>query len=86
MHGLGLGLVQYQRFLSHLLDSMPEQPLLIPLQPHISQDIFHDRFLAPMLKDETVQCLYELLLKLGWVASGPEDKESEGITMLSHSK
>ncbi|KAH8113258.1 hypothetical protein DFH11DRAFT_1689439 [Phellopilus nigrolimitatus] len=82
-HGLGLGVFQYQRVLSHILNELPHIPLLIPLQPQISQNIFHPRFLRPMLRHETVACLTGLLDKLGW--AGPSVDDRHGITLLSHS-
>lgn len=94
-HGLGLGLVQYNLQFIDLMTSFPDRPLLIPLQPHISQDIFHPRFLTPMDRHETVECMVGLMEELGWV---PErnikgDKQPsqfapgrKGITMVSHSK
>lgn len=84
LHGLGLGVFQYQRMLSHVLDELSDVPLLVPLQPQISQDIFHPRFLRPMLRKEKVGELAGLLDKLGW--AGPSVKTDRGITVLSHSK
>jgi len=84
LHGLGLGIFQYQQVLSHLLSELPDTPFLIPIQPQISQDIFHPRYLKPMLRHEKVACLYGLLEKLGWVYTS-EKGENVGITLLSHS-
>ena len=84
LHGLGLGVFQYQHMLSHVLSELPDVPLLIPLQPQISQDVFHPRFLRPMLRKEKVSELVGLLAKLGW--AGPSANTDRGITILSHSK
>jgi hypothetical protein len=92
IHGLGLGLVQYVLFLTRLLATLPEHPVLVPIQPHISQDIFHSRFVSPMGRHETVQCLVGLLRSLGWVSRENDtgkpttQKNISGVTMLSHSK
>ncbi|KAI5124921.1 hypothetical protein M0805_007349 [Coniferiporia weirii] len=83
LHGLGLGVFQYQRVLSHILKELSHIPLLIPLQPQISQDIFHPRFLRPMIRHEKVACLAGLLERLGW--AGPSIKGAHGVTLLSHS-
>ncbi|KDQ53188.1 hypothetical protein JAAARDRAFT_183518 [Jaapia argillacea MUCL 33604] len=94
LYGLGLGLAQYNHFLAHLLRALPDCPVLIPLQPHISQDIFHARFLNPMGRPEMAECLAGLVRELGWVQEGSDgetrdDGEShlkeKGITVLSHS-
>ncbi|KAE9410640.1 hypothetical protein BT96DRAFT_953179 [Gymnopus androsaceus JB14] len=52
LHGLGLGLFQYHSFLSRL--------------PHISQNVFHSRYLTPMLRKESTQTLASLLASFGW--------------------
>ena len=100
-HGLGLGLTQYRMFLSHHLRTFPDRPLLVPLQPHISQEFFHASFLQPMSRHQTAECLAGLLKELGWVRQKDKyttDTESEseetssnktpgrGVVMLSHSK
>ncbi|EPQ59444.1 hypothetical protein GLOTRDRAFT_109691 [Gloeophyllum trabeum ATCC 11539] len=96
LHGLGLGLTQYKLFLTHLHETFPDRPLLVPLQPQISQDIFHPRFLKPMGRHEMADTLAELLKSLNWVRDvSNEDSDSEketsdeerskGITLLSHS-
>lgn len=93
LHGLGLGLTQYNLLLSHLLRTLPGVPLLVPLQPHISQDIFHPRYLEPPDRQEKARCVASLLEELGWV--DPEDTADDkaatpapgrGVTVLSHSK
>lgn len=99
-HGLGLGLSQYNVLLSHLMETLPDRPLLLPLQPHISQEIFHPRFLKPMGRHETVNCLVGLMKEIGWVPEQSSDTETEeefkvptaelrskrGVTVISHSK
>ena len=97
MHGLGLGLTQYRRFIQHLFVSLPDRPVLVPLLPHVSQELLHPRFLRPMGRQEMTQHLAELIAKLGWAdlndplsdasdAEGPAAAKKRGITMLSHSK
>ncbi|KAI0796702.1 hypothetical protein C8Q75DRAFT_710801 [Abortiporus biennis] len=97
LHGLGLGLTQYKLFLSHLLDAVPDHPVLIPLHPHVSQELFHPRYLQPMGRRESTETLAGLLQELGWVIP-PKDNSSEsdssdtdeheghsGVVMISHS-
>ncbi|PFH52793.1 hypothetical protein AMATHDRAFT_1836 [Amanita thiersii Skay4041] len=67
IHGLGLGLMQYNIFLRHFFTHFTDRPLLVLLQPQISQDFFHPRFLTPLNRQQTVQRLVKLLDKLGWV-------------------
>lgn len=100
MHGLGLGLSQYFRFIQHLFVALPDQPVLIPLLPHVSQELLHPRFLRPMGRAEMAQHLAELIEELGWAelddpsadssdSEAPKSKASpakKGVTMLSHSK
>ncbi|EJD01104.1 uncharacterized protein FOMMEDRAFT_125748 [Fomitiporia mediterranea MF3/22] len=83
LHGLGLGIWQYQRVLRHILEELPDTPIMIPIQPPISQNIFHPRFLRPMLRHEKVACLAGAIDRLGW--AGPSVHEKYGVTMLSHS-
>lgn len=66
LHGLGLGLFQYHSFLSRLVQKFTDRPLLIVLQPHISQNVFHSRYLTPMLRKESTQTLASLLASFGW--------------------
>ncbi|KAF8897609.1 hypothetical protein BD779DRAFT_1432396 [Infundibulicybe gibba] len=77
IHGLGLGLIQYNVVITHLLETFPDRPLLILLQPHISQDVFHPAYLRPMTRHETADRLAALMTELGWVvAEGLNDSES----------
>ncbi|KAK7695883.1 hypothetical protein QCA50_000521 [Cerrena zonata] len=100
LHGLGLGLTQYKMFLSHLLNAVPDTPVLVPLHPHVSQEIFHPRFLKPMSRHESADTLAGLICELGWATmkkdgtTSGEDSEVEklknevrptGVTMISHS-
>jgi len=98
-HGLGLGLMQYNTQLTALMTLLPDRALLVPLQPHISQDIFHPRFLTPMGRHETVECMAGLMEEFGWVPKrqtdcsdaesdaqvSPVAQSRKGVTMLSHS-
>lgn len=78
LHGLGIGMLQYQSTITDLLQRFSNSPILIVRQPSISQDIFHKRHLQPMDKDEMVESLHGLLLTLGWT--------THGVTVVSHSK
>lgn len=49
-----------------MFESFPDRPILIPLQPHISQDFFHPNFLKPMSRHQTADRLAMLLDTLGW--------------------
>lgn len=77
MHGLGLGLFQYNIVLTHLLDTFLDRPLLIPLQPHVSQGLLHSRFLKPPTRHEMADRLASLMSKLGWVHLPIEGVDSE---------
>ena len=85
LHGLGLGLVQHLLVLYHFFKYTSDTPLLIPIQPQVSQDFFHKRYLLPMHRREKVARLTELLHLLGWVEGDP-DKNPHGVTIMSHSK
>ncbi|TFY78761.1 hypothetical protein EWM64_g5252 [Hericium alpestre] len=97
MHGLGLGLLHYVPILSYLLRNLPDTPILIPLQPHISQQLFHPTFLTPKGRKETAELMRAILLELGWVdevaeedlpknaAAAGKSNKPKGVTMLSHS-
>ncbi|KAF5344126.1 hypothetical protein D9758_008873 [Tetrapyrgos nigripes] len=79
IHGLGLGLFQYHSFLRKASREFNDRPILILLQPHISQEIFHQRFLMPMSRKEVSQRLASLIYSLGWARYLERDgSESEG--------
>jgi hypothetical protein len=99
LHGLGLGLFQYTGLLCHMFNSMPDRPILVPLQPHISQRIFHPSFLTPLGRHKTADALAGLLKTLDWVHHDQDDvvklgasvenpalPVKKGVTILSHSK
>ncbi|RDB22664.1 hypothetical protein Hypma_010101 [Hypsizygus marmoreus] len=77
LHGLGLGLMQYNSMIMHLLQRFPDRPLLVLLQPHISQDIFHPRYLKPMNRHQTADRLAALMNELGWVHHDSDDDETK---------
>lgn len=90
-HGLGIGLMQYKLLIYDLLRNFSDRPILIPIQPNISQDIFHSGFLKPMNRREMTARLSGLLRELGWISSSKDGSLSSsnrmsGIVMLSHSK
>jgi len=93
IHGLGLGLLQYSIFLRHLVNAMIDRPVLVLLQPQISQDFLHSRYLKPLGRCQTVEKLLSLLVELGWVDQGSTNasdrltsaSKTKGITILSHS-
>ncbi|KAG6333721.1 hypothetical protein ID866_5364 [Astraeus odoratus] len=94
LHGLGLGLMQYKLILSDLLKNHLDRPLLVPLQPHVGQNIFHPRFLRPMSRHEMTACLVGLLREFGWAPSSKEldnaflsdqEPDRKGVVILSHS-
>ncbi|CAO1629125.1 unnamed protein product [Sympodiomycopsis kandeliae] len=77
LHGLGIGLAQYSSLVDHLAKSelAKTHPVMIPLQPHISQNIFSKHFLKPIGHHEMVLCVRKAMRHLGW----------EEIQILSHS-
>lgn len=97
MHGLGLGLTQYKVFLEDLMSMVHDRPILIPLHPHVSQEIFHPQYLRPMGRQQSAETLASLLRELGWVKAEEVKEPSgdvtsgasvrpHGVTMVSHSK
>lgn len=74
LHGLGLGLLQYHLFLSSLLETVTDRPILIPLQPQVSQDIFHPLFLKPLDRHQMADRLAGLIEELGWATLLSNDK------------
>ncbi|GLB33884.1 hypothetical protein LshimejAT787_0107680 [Lyophyllum shimeji] len=89
IHGLGLGLLQYNAVIRHLFQQFTDRPLLVLLQPQISQHIFHPRYLKPMSRHETADRLAQLLEHLGWVHSGGtgrnEKSDTEDEKEVAHS-
>ncbi|KAI0307150.1 hypothetical protein B0F90DRAFT_1622813 [Multifurca ochricompacta] len=91
-YGLGLGLLQYSTIICSFLTHLPDRPLFVLLQPHISQQIFHPRFLAPKNRKETTAIMRQLLIDFGWVPNPADVRKGEtddpkprGITLASHS-
>ncbi|KAG8979874.1 hypothetical protein FRB90_007856, partial [Tulasnella sp. 427] len=79
LHGLGFGLLQYVFTIVFFLNRIPSnQPLVVPLDPSISQSIWHPSHLEPMSRRLWVQGLKGLIEKQGW--------SDDGVTMISHSK
>ncbi|KAF8505788.1 hypothetical protein F5888DRAFT_1791769 [Russula emetica] len=92
-YGLGLGLFQYSTIICSFLTRVPDRPLFILLQPHVSQQIFHPRFLVPKNRKETVITVRQLLIDFGWVPNPADAQKGEakgskprGVTMTSHSQ
>ncbi|KAF8309542.1 hypothetical protein DL93DRAFT_2230807 [Clavulina sp. PMI_390] len=80
LHGLGIGLAQYSVLVSAILKSpeLAHRTILVPLQPHISQQIFHPRHVRPPRHRFVVQDLKTIIERH---APGPK-KEA---VVLSHS-
>jgi hypothetical protein len=92
LHGLGFGLPHYSMLITSLLWRFPDRPLLVPIQPHVSQRIFHGTYVRPLGKRATVEGIVGAMRKHGFV---PEDNgggeaaiedPTTGVIMLSHSK
>ncbi|SPC67416.1 uncharacterized protein UHOD_03431 [Ustilago sp. UG-2017b] len=65
LHGLGIGLAQYSSLLTSLLRtaSLSSRPLLILLQPNISQSILSPSFLHPFGHHETTSAFRHILAR-----------------------
>ena len=92
LHGLGLGLSHYSVLITSLLRRFSDRPLLVLIQPHVSQRIFHGAFARPLGKRATVEGIIGAMKKHGFVPEDDGSYESTigvpttGVTMLSHSK
>ncbi|PWZ01327.1 hypothetical protein BCV70DRAFT_158426 [Testicularia cyperi] len=77
LHGLGIGLAQYSSLISFFIreERFRERPILILLQPNISQSFFSPAFLSPFGHHETTMAFRRILRARGW----------ESIDVLSHS-
>ena len=91
-HGLGLGLPHYSMLITRLLKRFSDRPLLVPIQPHVSQRVFHNTFVRPLGKSAMVKGIVGAMRRHGFV---PEDDGSHeatigdpttGVVVLSHSK
>ncbi|KAF9483591.1 hypothetical protein BDN70DRAFT_911181 [Pholiota conissans] len=67
LHGLGLGILQYHITITSLMKNFTDRPILVPLHPQSSQNIFHRNFLEPFSRHEMADRLAELLKSFGWV-------------------
>lgn len=92
LHGLGLGLFHYAMLITSLLRRFSDRPLLIPMQPHVSQRIFHGAYARPLSKSATVEGIVGAMKKHGFVLEDDGSYKATigdpktGVTMLSHSK
>ncbi|KAG5648997.1 hypothetical protein DXG03_000346 [Asterophora parasitica] len=89
IHGLGLGLLQYHSVIRHLFEQFSDRPILVLLQPQISQHIFHPSYLKPMTRHETADRMAGLLNHLGWMPYDIYDEnstsdDSEDEKQISH--
>jgi hypothetical protein len=91
-HGLGFGLLQNHLLIKHLVSTLASHPIVVPLSPHTSQSIFHERHLRPSTKEETVQTIKKICTKWGFWKEGKMDERSGrkrggwgGVSLLSHS-
>lgn len=77
LHGLGIGLAQYASLVTFFLHSpaFAHRPILILLQPNISQSILSPHFLRPFGHHETTSAFRSILAKQRWTS----------IDVLSHS-
>ncbi|PWN54305.1 hypothetical protein IE53DRAFT_215759 [Violaceomyces palustris] len=79
LHGLGIGLAQYANLLK-FFEASPRfrsRPIMVLLQPNISQNIFSRDFLKPFGHHETTAAFRSVIQKQGW--------DRCGLTVLSHS-
>jgi len=92
LHGLGLGLPHYGILITSLLRRFSNRPLLVPIQPHVSQRIFHGTFTRPLGRRATAEGIVGAMRKHGFVPGDDRSHEATigdpmtGVTMLSHSK
>lgn len=92
LHGLGLGLSHYIMLITRLLRRFSDRPLLVPIQPHVSQRIFHDAFVRPLGRRAAVEGLVGAMRKHRFVPENDGSYEATigepttGVTVLSHSK
>ena len=69
-----------------LIKSLHNQPLLIPLQPHTSQSIFHPRHLKPWTRGEFIESISRMCTKFGFWTPPIDGAEAQGgCSILSHS-
>lgn len=75
LHGLGLGMIEYAQVVWTLC-ARP-RPVLIPLQPWTSYDLFSERFLRPWHMRESAELVRGMLKRHGLYECG--------VSVLSHS-
>ncbi|GHJ88728.1 hypothetical protein NliqN6_5130 [Naganishia liquefaciens] len=102
IHGLGFGLVSLQNIhvLQSLVHRLPHNPLIVPIQPHISMHIFHPRHLKPPSRGETTAAIRAICARWGFWPAERLSRESlaghnargsnvdsprRGIVVFSHS-
>ena len=80
LHGLGVGLLQYHPLIAHFFSEFSDRPVLVPLQPHSSHDIFHPDFLSPPGRKVMSQRLANLIKELDWARFDNKKPENVGLT------
>ena len=92
LHGLGLGLPHYSMLITRLLRKFSDRPLLVPIQPHVSQRMFHTTFVRPLGKRATIQGIVGAMRRHRFVPEHdgsyevPIGDPTTSVTVLSHSK
>lgn len=79
IHGLGIGLFQYVNFLKYLAHSpwARKRPVVILIQPSISQEIFSEQHLRPPTRESLTADICQLIYT--------EDFAQVGIELVGHS-
>ncbi|KAH9820631.1 hypothetical protein DFH28DRAFT_884078 [Melampsora americana] len=85
IHGLGIGLAQYTRFLNYLSNSTWAQsrPIMILIQPSISLSLFDSQHLTPPSKPEMMLDMTEALHQQNFAQTGFELLGHSNGTMIA---
>lgn len=80
LHGLGLGLLHYHSLIAHLFSEFTDRPVLVPLQPQSSHNIFHPDYLNPPGRSLMSQRLSNLIQSLGWATINNRKSEESKLS------
>src|SRR5258708_14001784 len=95
LHGLGIGPSQHFIFINTLLRDMKlaHRIILIPIQPFVSQNVFHGTHVNPPCREEFLGDLCALVRRVGRMGMGMglmgrgiwDGGKQSGVTVIRHS-
>lgn len=91
MHSFTFCQIQNIHVVQTLVQRLPDVPIIVPIQPHISMHVFHPRHLKPPSRNETVTDIRAICKRWNFWSEDAAVRDEggkparRGIAILSHS-